>query len=528
MPSTRLGHDSATSSRVEPGHPCRASPSSPATSTRARSGGAARQVLGLQRLGQLGNGTTTSSSTPVTSPAHQRHRHHRRRGHIVRRAGRRRQVLGRQRLWPARQRHHQPRAGHRSAGSAAPPPSPRASTTRAPLAAEGPSSAGATTSWAARQRDHQRVDLRSRSPGSPAPPPSPPATCTRARSWPAGPSSAGATTPPGSSATGPPPARPVPVTVTGITGATAITAGTSTVRDPGRRDHQVLGPQRSRVSSATGPPPARSSPVTVTGITGARRIAAGDAHSCAVAVGGTIRCWGDNPTGSSATGPTAARRPRSPSPGSPPPPPSPPATPTLCHPGRRDHRVLGPQRRRAARQRDGDQLDHPGHRHRLTPAGEPSRPIRARRSSRTSASPGSRKRLTCSWGSRLHVEEHPSGPLDVSDELEPTLAHHGPAHGKARSRPPARGPPGEPGRPSRVGWRLRLSKRGPAAVGAGVVRAGSARVRGALPRGSANPSPAEDARARRHERGRGPGRRTGPTASSAWGRGGRHSRRGPR
>jgi alpha-tubulin suppressor-like RCC1 family protein len=92
----------------------------------------------------------------------------------------------------------------------------------------------------------------------------------------------------------PPPGSSVPVAVSGITGATAITAGAfhtcavlrdSTLRCWGQNDLGQLG-NGTFTSSST--------PVTVRGTTGATGIAGGGAHTCALLVDGTVQCWGNN------------------------------------------------------------------------------------------------------------------------------------------------------------------------------------------------------------------------------------------
>ncbi len=100
-----------------------------------------------------------------------------------------------------------------------------------------------------------------------------------------------------------------PVTVTGITTATAVATGQNhtcarlsngTVQCWGRNFEGELGTGATSPFSAT--------PVTVTGITTATAIAAGGLHSCAVLLDGTVQCWGSNfgPTPVAVTGITTA------------------------------------------------------------------------------------------------------------------------------------------------------------------------------------------------------------------------------
>ena len=146
----------------------------------------------------------------------------------------------------------------------------------------------------------------------------------------------------------------VPVSVSGVTGATAVAVGDShscallaggTVRCWGANGFHQLGnggdadsptpvavaghhrapppsPRTPRTrarwwqagrsgagaptatgSSATAPRPSARAPVTVTGITGATSVAAGGSHTCAV-VAGTVRCWGSNAFGRLGNGTT--------------------------------------------------------------------------------------------------------------------------------------------------------------------------------------------------------------------------------
>jgi alpha-tubulin suppressor-like RCC1 family protein len=99
---------------------------------------------------------------------------------------------------------------------------------------------------------------------------------------------------------------PVPVVVSGITGATAITAGAyhtcavlgdSTLRCWGQNDLGQLGDGTLTSSSA---------PVTVRGITGATGVRGGGSHTCALLVDGTVQCWGSNYQGQLGDGTTTS------------------------------------------------------------------------------------------------------------------------------------------------------------------------------------------------------------------------------
>jgi len=89
----------------------------------------------------------------------------------------------------------------------------------------------------------------------------------------------------------------LPVTVSGLSGATAIATGYSLscavvsgggVRCWGSNSRGQLGNGTTGGSSNV--------PVAVTGLTGATGVAAGQLHVCAL-VAGTVECWGDNATG---------------------------------------------------------------------------------------------------------------------------------------------------------------------------------------------------------------------------------------
>ena len=95
-----------------------------------------------------------------------------------------------------------------------------------------------------------------------------------------------------------------PVSVTGITNATQISAGGAhscavltggTVKCWGYNDEGELGNGTTNYSS---------SPVSVTGITTATQISAGGAHSCALLTGGSVKCWGYNGYGALGNGTT--------------------------------------------------------------------------------------------------------------------------------------------------------------------------------------------------------------------------------
>jgi alpha-tubulin suppressor-like RCC1 family protein len=96
-----------------------------------------------------------------------------------------------------------------------------------------------------------------------------------------------------------------PVTVSGISGATAVATGayhtcallnTGTVRCWGRNHQGQLGNGTATSSSL---------PVTVSGLSGVAKISGGGVHTCAVLTDGTMRCWGENVFGQLGTGSTA-------------------------------------------------------------------------------------------------------------------------------------------------------------------------------------------------------------------------------
>lgn len=104
-----------------------------------------------------------------------------------------------------------------------------------------------------------------------------------------------------------------PVPVTGLDGVTAITAGgyhacalvrDGTVRCWGYNASGDLG-DGSEGSWGNNAIPGKSTPVAVTGLGGAKDIAAGDFHTCALLGDGTARCWGYDLFGQLGNGPEA-------------------------------------------------------------------------------------------------------------------------------------------------------------------------------------------------------------------------------
>jgi alpha-tubulin suppressor-like RCC1 family protein len=103
------------------------------------------------------------------------------------------------------------------------------------------------------------------------------------------------------------PGTPQPVTVSGITSATAMTTGAyhscavlgnGTLRCWGRNGQGQLG-DGTFMNSST--------PVPVSGITGATAVSGGGGHSCALLADGTVHCWGENGDGQLGDGTTLTK-----------------------------------------------------------------------------------------------------------------------------------------------------------------------------------------------------------------------------
>ncbi|MCZ4618445.1 RCC1 domain-containing protein, partial [Rhodococcus qingshengii] len=99
-----------------------------------------------------------------------------------------------------------------------------------------------------------------------------------------------------------------PVVPTSTSGATALSAGDShscamvvggTVKCWGSNWWGQLGDGTTRTDRLT--------PVDVVGVPGATAVSAGWVHSCAVVAGGTVKCWGTNWDGALGDGTTTNR-----------------------------------------------------------------------------------------------------------------------------------------------------------------------------------------------------------------------------
>ena len=102
-----------------------------------------------------------------------------------------------------------------------------------------------------------------------------------------------------------------PVAVAGITNATALTGGgdftcallaDGTVKCWGENYYGQLGNDTTEqctvtTSSSSHSDPCSTMPIAVSGIAGATAISAGYEDTCAVLAGGTVQCWGDNTYG---------------------------------------------------------------------------------------------------------------------------------------------------------------------------------------------------------------------------------------
>jgi alpha-tubulin suppressor-like RCC1 family protein len=102
--------------------------------------------------------------------------------------------------------------------------------------------------------------------------------------------------------------RGAPVQVAGATRFTAIAAGTDhTCAIASDKSVWCWGRNSSLQLGTLTPVPGGMMPSAVPGVTGATAIAAGSAHSCALLGDGTVMCWGENRFGQLATGRTSTQ-----------------------------------------------------------------------------------------------------------------------------------------------------------------------------------------------------------------------------
>ncbi|WP_297104019.1 RCC1 domain-containing protein [Tessaracoccus sp.] len=107
--------------------------------------------------------------------------------------------------------------------------------------------------------------------------------------------------------------RPTPVTVSGLSGATTLTTSNGhtcallpggTVKCWGYNGEGQLGDGTTQDGTTQ---EHRSTPVTVSGLSGATALTVVDGHSCALLSGGTVKCWGTNWSGQLGDGTTQDR-----------------------------------------------------------------------------------------------------------------------------------------------------------------------------------------------------------------------------
>ena len=95
------------------------------------------------------------------------------------------------------------------------------------------------------------------------------------------------------------PKSPVPVVVPGLSGVLALSAGDGfTCALLGNRSVRCWGESRSgQLGDGSPPATVRSTPMPVTGLQGVTAIDSSGNHTCAVAAGGQVACWGANDEG---------------------------------------------------------------------------------------------------------------------------------------------------------------------------------------------------------------------------------------